>query len=92
MKLTLNYNPRNRFEKSLNLQSISSHSLFLALSLFIFTTTYTQVFDKNEKSLYKTKKNQHTITYSPTVYFGYNYAYQFNPNLTDGAMLRTALV
>ncbi|OQX81733.1 MAG: hypothetical protein B6D61_00265 [Bacteroidetes bacterium 4484_249] len=70
---------------------MTRHFFFLALSLFIFTTTYTQVFDKNEKSLYKTKKNQHTITYSPTVYFGYNYAHQFNPNLTLGVGLSAGL-
>ena len=67
------------------------HLLLLVLSLFIFTTTYTQELDEKEKAPYKLKRNQHTITYSPTAYFGYNYAHQFNPNLTLGVGLSAGL-
>jgi len=33
---------------------------------------------------YYLKKNQHTITYSPTFYIGYKWAYCFNPRLGIG--------
>jgi len=43
------------------------------------------------KQPYKFRKNQHVISYSPLAFFGYNYAYSFNPHLTYGVGISLGL-